>query len=599
MSYEGITVLIILVVAMVMFITEVLPADLVAIIIMVALVITGVLTPEEGVQGFSNIATVTVAAMFILSSALLKTGFVGNLVPKMSVLFRFNPKFGMSVMMGMVAVMSAFINNTPIVAIFIPLVIRASTRARLNPTKFLIPLSYASMFGGVCTLIGTSTNVLVSGMAVQSGVEPLKMFQMTPAGLIFLVTGLFYMVVFGDRLLPKRSYNDNFTDRFNMRTYLAEIVILPGSLFANKTIRESAMIEQLDITIISIQRNGQFLEIPSDNLVLRANDVVKIHCDTEKIKELKEEIGIRLTSDDDLDDRDISGEQTSLVEILIGRNPHLKGKTIQEVGFKNSYGAVVLAIKHRGEILHEKLNRIKLRTGDILLVEMGKERLEDFKRTEATDQLPFSLLTEIDLPEIKKHQIITVVSILAGVVLLATFEVLSIMMASIIGVIVLVLSRCLSLEEAYEAVEWKVIFLLAGAISLGIAMEKSGVALIISQVIVDTFGQWGPLAIISALYLTTSLLTEFMSNNASAALLVPVALSIADSLGLSPMPFLMTITFAASTSFMTPIGYQTNTMVYSAGQYRFKDFFRVGAPLNLIFWIIATLIIPIFYPFEG
>jgi di/tricarboxylate transporter len=597
MTFEGIAVIVILVTAMVMFITEILPVDLVAIMIIVALVVTGVLTPTESVQGFSNIATVTVAAMFILSSALLKTGFVGSLVPRMSVLFRFNPKFGMGIMMSIVAVMSAFINNTPIVAIFIPLVIKASARARLNPIKFLIPLSYASMFGGVCTLIGTSTNVLVSGMAVQSGIEPLKMFQMTPVGLIFLVTGLFYMVMFGGRLLPQRSYKANFTDRFNMRMYLAEIVILPGSVFVDKTIKESALIDQLDITIISIQRNGQFLEMPSENLVLRANDVVKIHCDTEKIKELKEEIGIRLTSDDHLDDHDISGEQMSLAEILIGRNQHLKGKTIKEIGFKNSYGAVVLAIKHRGEILHEKLNRVKLRTGDILLVEVGKDRLEDFKKLEATDQLPFSLLTEIGLPAIKKHKIVTVVSVLAGVVLLATFEVFSIMIASIMGVIILVLSRCLSLEEAYEAVEWKVIFLLAGAISLGVAMDKSGVALMISEFIVNNFGQLGPVAIVSALYLTTSLLTEFMSNNASAALLVPVALSIAESMGLSPVPFLMSITFAASTSFMTPIGYQTNTMVYSAGQYRFGDFVKVGAPLNLIFWIIASLIIPIFYPF--
>lgn len=598
MSYEGIVVVVILVLAMVMFVTEILPVDLVAVIIIVALVITGVLTPEESVQGFSNVATVTVAAMFILSSALLKTGFVNNLVPRMAVFFRFNPKFGMGIMMTLVALMSGFINNTPIVAIFIPLVIRASAKARVNAIKFLIPLSYASMFGGVCTLIGTSTNVLVSGMAAQSGVEPLKMFQMTPLGLIFLVTGLFYMITVGEKLLPVRNYKANFTDRFNMRTYLAEIVILPGSLFADKTIKESALIEQLDITIISIQRNNQFLEMPSDNLVIRANDVVRIHCDTEKIKELKEEIGIKLTSDDDLDDRDILGVQTSLAEILVGRSPHLKGKTLQEIGFKNSFGAVVLAIKHRGEILHEKLRKIKLRTGDILLVEVNKERLEDFKKMEATDQLPFSLLTEIGLPAINKHKIIGVVSVIAGVVLLASLEILPIMIASIIGVVVLVITRCISLEESYEAVEWKVIFLLAGAISLGIAMEKSGVALIISQIIVNTFDPWGPVAIISALYLTTSLLTEFMSNNASAALLVPVALSIAESMGLSPIPFLMTIAFAASTSFMTPIGYQTNTMVYSAGQYRFVDFVKVGAPLNLLFWILATLLIPIFYPFE-
>lgn len=597
MTYEGIAAIVILVLALVMFITEVLPIDIVAILIIVALVVTGVLTPEEGVQGFSNVATVTVAAMFILSSALLKTGFIGNLVPKMAVLFRYNAKLGMGVMMGIVAALSGFINNTPIVAVFIPLVIKASARARVNAIKFLIPLSYASMFGGICTLIGTSTNVLVSGMAVQSGLEPLKMFQMTPAGLIFFITGFFYMILFGDRLLPARNYKPNLTDRFNMRMYLAEIILLPRSPFVNKTIKESALIDQLDITILSIQRNDHLLDIPSEDLVLKANDVLKIHCDIEKIKELKDEIGISLKSDHDLGDQDLSGEQYTLAEILIGTHTDLKGKTIQEIGFKNRFDALVLAIKHRGEVLHERLNKIKLRTGDILLVEVNKDRLDDFKKMEAADQLPFNLLSEIEMPLIKKNKIIVVVSVLAGVVLLSSLEILPIMVAAIIGVLTVVLTNCISISEAYQAVEWRVIFLLAGAISLGVAMQKSGVALMISEFIIDNFGRLGPVAIISALYLTTSLLTEVMSNNAAAALLVPIAISIAGSLGLSPVPFLMSVAFAASASFMTPIGYQTNTMVYSAGQYRFMDFVRVGTPLNLIFWIIATFIIPQFYPF--
>lgn len=597
MTYEVIVVLIVLVLALVLFTTEILSVDLVAVIIMVVLILSNVITPEEGVLGFSNPATVTVAAMFILSNALLKTGVLNGLVPRLALLFRFSPKIGMAMMMIVVAVMSAFINNTPIVAIFIPVVIKASIKARVNAIKYLIPLSFASLFGGICTLIGTSTNILVSGMAVQGGLEPFSMFQMTPLGIVFCVIGVLYMITFGKKLLPDRVYQASFTDRFNMRMYISEIIILPGSPFVDKKISDSTIIEQLDISIISLQRDNTWYHMPSGDFVIKAHDILKIRCDTEKIKELKEEIGIKMVGNYDLGDESISGNQTTLAEILIGRGGNLKGKNIQEIGFKNRYGALVLAIKHRGEILHEKLKNTRLVTGDILLVEVTKERLEDYKKLEAAGQLPFSLLTEINLPQQKKSKIYPVVAILAAVIILASFEVIPIMIAAISGVVMMVLTRCLTVNEAYESIEWKVIFLLAGAISLGFAMQKSGVAQLISDFIIGTFGPWGPVAIISALYITSSLLTEFMSNNASAAILVPIAISIAASLGLSPIPFLMTITFAASASFMSPIGYQTNTMVYSAGQYRFIDFVKVGGPLNLIFWLLATFLIPLFYPF--
>jgi di/tricarboxylate transporter len=596
MSYDIIVVLIVLIAAVVLFATEILSIDIVAIMIMTSLILSGVITPEEGVSGFSNSATVTVAVMFVLSSALFKTGAVNKLGVYLSALFKLNFWLGVFTMMFTVALISAFINNTPVVAIFIPIVISAANISKVNPSKLLMPLSFASMFGGVCTLIGTSTNILVSSIAVQYGQRPIGMFEMTGLGITFFVVGVSYLLIIGIRLIPNRTEETDLTEKFGLGEYLVEIVILPDSPSIGQRIIDSSLMTKLDVDIIDLHRGGKRVFMPSNQMILEANDILRVRCKIDKINEIKSKEGYALKSDIEWKE-DLNNKQMVLVEAIIAPNSEIEGKTLRQMNFKNKYGATALAIRHRGELMREKLADTPLRAGDTLLIEVKKENIKNLRSIDYKRSSPFLLVSEVGLPEFRKKKIFLVTLILAGIVLTASMEILPIMIAAITGFVLLVLTKCISMTEAYEAIDWRVIFLLAGALSLGVALEKSGAAKVLSGFLIDIVGQLGPLAIVSILYLVTSLLTESMSNNASAVLLAPIAITAAESMHVDPRPFLMAIAFAASASFMTPVGYQTNTMIYGAGQYKFIDFIKVGTPLNIIFWLLATFLIPYFFPF--
>ena len=602
MSFDVIVVLIVLAGAVVMFATERFPVDVVAIVAMSVLVVTGVITPSQGVSGFSNSATITVAFMFILSAALFKSGAVVSIGNKIAELFKFNFWLGIFVTMVTVGVISAFINNTPVVAIFIPILVGAAAKSKLNIAKMLMPLSYASMFGGVCTLIGTSTNILVSGIAADNDLEPFSMFELSRMGLIFFGVGLIYMMTIGIRLIPNRGMDDGLMKKFGMGDYLTEIVLLPNAPSVGKSIMDSPLVRKLDIDITEVNRKGQSFITPSKDLVLQAGDVLKVRCNVEKIKALKQKEGVALKSDAKFkpgnellskkaDDRIV------FVEAVIAPNSPFEGRTVKDLDFRQRFGATVLAIRHRGELMREKVVNTTLKSGDTLLIEADKDKLHSLQQLELKGRNTFLIVSEVDLPEYRTDKMWTVVLTLAGVIALASLNILPIMMAAIIGAMFLVLTRCITMDEAYNAIDWKVIFLLAGALSLGVAMYESGTAEIISSFIINIIGSLGPVAILSALYIITSILTETMSNNASAVLLAPIAIVASEQLGVDARPFLMAITFAASSSFMTPVGYQTNTMIYGVGLYHFGDFMRVGTPLNLIFWVLATFLLPVFFPF--
>lgn len=592
MTLDMAIVLMVLLGAIILFAADRFPADLVAMLVMVSLLLSGVVTPQEGLAGFSNPATVTVGAMFVLSAALFRSGalnFVGRLL--LSVGRRSESVALLVVMLGIGAI-SAFVNNTAAVAIFLPVIIGFARMVKVSPSKLLMPLSFASMFGGVCTLIGTSTNLLVSSIAEQHGQPPIGMFEMASLGLIFFAVGFVYMLAVGVRLIPERRMEMDLTEQYRMGEYLVDIILGETAASIGTRLAESPIVKELDIEVLDLMRNGVRTTRPSPDTVLQAGDQLRARTSVERIAAMQEREGITLVPKAKWADAETDGASLSLVEVVIAPFSTLEGRSMRDVQFAERFGAIVLAIRHRGRLLHSKLHDMNLGAGDALLLEMPHDRVELLQRDPN-----FVLVSEPALPRYRKQKIIPAVLIMAGVVAAATVGVVPILVSALAGSVLMILAGCITLEEAYHAVEWKVIFLLAGVLTLGVALEKTGAADLLSGFLVNWIGVLGPFAVLAGFYLLTSLLTEAMSNNATAVLLAPVAIATADAMAISPRPLLMAVAFAASSSFMTPVGYQTNTLIFGPGNYRFGDFMRVGAPLNLMFWILATLLIPVFWPF--
>lgn len=590
MTIEILLVLILVAAAVVLFASEKLPVDLVALLLMAVLLLSGLVSPEEGIAGFSNTATVTVAAMFVISAALFRTGAVEALGQISARVFRFNLWAGLVVMMLTVGVLSAFINNTPVVAIFMPIVLTAAATIQVSPSKILMPLSFASMFGGVCTLIGTSTNILVSSIAERAGYAPFRMFEFTKLGILFFVAGTAYMLLFGVRRIPDRREAAGLTTQYGMGRYLTEIVLQEGAKSVGTTVAQCPLVTEVGVEILEIDRGDLRMVIPAAHTVLEAGDLLRVVGDVEKIKALAERQGIELRAEK-FRDQDLATDDRLLVEAVVAPGSDLAGQTLKSARFRNTFGANVLAIRHRGVVRHENLGDTVLQAGDVLLTEVRRDHLPALQTSDA-----FVMVSEVALPKFRTAKVPIAVGIVAGVIVTAATGILPIVVSAIAGCVLLVLTGCITLEESYRAIDWKVIFLLAGALTLGAALEKSGAAALLAGWLVHGAGILGPVAVVSAFYLLTSVLTEAMSNNATAVLLAPVAIGAAQVMQVDPRPLLMAVAFAASASFMTPVGYQTNTMIYGVGQYRFKDFLRIGTPLNIMFWIMATVLIPVFWP---
>lgn len=588
MTIEILLVLGLVVSAVILFATERLPVDIVAMVLMASLLLSGLITPEEAISGFSNPATVTVGAMFILSAGLFKTGAVNLLGTTLARLGSASFWLVLVVMMLAVGCLSAFINNTAAVAIFLPITLGVARDTGFAAGRLLMPLSFASMFGGVCTLIGTSTNILVSSIAERHGLEPFGMFEMSGLGLIFFGAGSAYMLLIGVRLIPERKGEEDLRKLFGIGDYLIEIVLEPEARSVGQVLAESPLLRDLSIRSVEVFRDGRLVEGPRDRVILNAGDHLKVRCDLENFRKLKDRRGISLRHETGPK----AGEDAVLVEAVVARGSTLDGRSLRQARFRSRYGLTALAVRHRGQVMRDDLDTMPLRAGDVLLFEMEENHLDQLR-----DDKTFVLVSQVELPVFRKSRMAMAVAIVAAVVAAAATGIVPIVAGAIVGCILMVLTRCLTREEAYGAINWQVIFLLGGVITLGTALEKSGAAALLAGYLVETVGSFGPVALVSAFYLATSLLTEMMSNNATAAMLAPIAIAAAESYGVDSRPFLMAIAFAASASFMTPVGYQTNTLIYGPGQFRYADFLRVGGPLNILFWVLSTIFIPRFWPF--
>jgi di/tricarboxylate transporter len=587
MDIQLLLTFLVLIGALFLFITEKLPVDLVAMLVLASVLILGLVTPAQALSGFASEATVTVAAMFVLSAGIARSGLLNGLGDLLARI-RWRWLFALALML-MAAATSAFINNTAIVAIFLPLVIAAAAATGQSPSKMLIPLSYASQFGGVCTLVGTSTNLLVHSVAVQHGLSGFTLFEFTALGIWFVVVGTAYLLFARRHLLPDYGAHDADEDVHRGR-YLAELHVTEKSPAIGRRGNEALPADAGDIALVEVVRDGLLLYSPS-SIEVRAGDRLLVRGAWNAIEKVRRALKLEF----DPVARDLVAnpdDERVHAELMVVPGSHLAGHTMASLRFGHTYRLRVQGLQRPNERLRRPLGRVPLEVGDILLVDATPAALDALRSEPGLMQLSRRAKREMDT-----RRAVLSVGVMLAVVLLAAFEVMPIVASALLGCVALVAVNVLTPEDAYGGIDWRVIMLLAGVLPLGIALQNSGGADWIAQGALDLIGNSNPLLTLAILYLLTAVMTEMMSNNASAVLIAPIAIATAGVMEVDPKPFLVAVAFAASTSFATPVGYQTNTMVYTAGGYRFADFFRIGVPLNLIFFVMAVVLIPRYFPF--
>ncbi|WP_107666641.1 SLC13 family permease [Cyanothece sp. BG0011] len=584
----------IIIIALVFFVFEWLPADLTALSVAVVLILLKLVSPEEGISGFANNATITVMAMFILSAGITRTGVI-QIVRDLLMKWGGKSASQQILVMGLiVGPISAFINNTAVVAIFLPIVEAWCKQRKISVSKLLIPLSFVTILGGMLTLIGTSTNLLASGVSKQLGYGEFSLFQFTGLGIITFIIGLVYLMIFAPKLLSERipAKSNLMSENYDLKDYVTELIILPNSSLVKQTLKQSGIQRKFDIDVLELIHNDTHFISPFADKRLSVGDILLVRGSRESLLQIKDEKGVEIFADFKFSNLEQTNQESEekIAEVLVLSNSRLIGSTLKDLRFRQRYNSTVLAVRRGEELVRERLGKLSIKFGDLLLIQAPKE---SFIGLQTTREL--LVLEERDLETLRTDKAWIALSIILGVILIAAFNILPILVSSLMGVILMVITGCLKPGEIYGAVRWDIIFLLAGLIPLGIAMENSGTTEWLANFLVDLGGHLSGYWLLTCFYIVTSLMTEILSNNASVVLMIPIAVEVAKSLTLNPMAFIFAVTFAASNSFLTPIGYQTNTMVYAPGGYKFSDFVKIGLWLNLLFMIGTPLLITLIY----
>jgi di/tricarboxylate transporter len=603
-------VFVVILLALVAFATEPVPVDITALAVMVTLMLVepvtsqlaarglvaapvAMITPEQGLSGFANAATITVLAMFVLSEGVQRTGVVQILGAKIAAFTGTSESRQLGATIGVVGPISGFINNTATVAILLPMVTDLAERGDTSPSKLLLPLSYASMFGGMLTLIGTSTNILASELSGRLIGRTFGMFEFTQLGIVVSIVGTAYLLTAGRYLTPARiKPKQDLTEEFEMGEYLTEVTVRADSPLVGRRVQDALVDTDVDVDLLQLIRDGDVFLEPLAPKEIHAGDVFALRTDRDTLVELLDVEGLDLVPEVTVDESELETAEAgqNLVEVVISPGSSLVGESLASASFRQRYDATVLALRRGGEVMRQRMDNVQLRVGDTLLVQATTDSIE---RLDANRD--FIVAQEIERHDFRESKIPVALGIVAGVVALAALDIVPIVVAALAGSLGMVVTRCLRPTEVYDAVQWDVIFLLAGVIPLGIAMEATGAADLLADAVVETSTIMPMLAVLGVFYLVTALLTNVISNNASVVLMVPVAVEAAQRLDASAFSFILAVTFAASTAFMTPVGYQTNLFVYGPGGYRFTDYLRVGAPLQLIFALVTPLGIAFFF----
>ena len=582
----------IMLMAIFFFATEKLRVDLVALLVLIAVSITGLVSKDDVFLGFANSAVITIWAVYIVSGGLFKTGVadsIGSLILRLS---------GASearlilVIMLVCGTMSAFMNNVGAVAVLMPAVIGIARKTNIPVSKLLIPLAFSSLLGGKMTIIGTPANILAQGILNARGLESFGFFEITPIGAIVLATGVIYMVLIGRHLLPIRQTPDESQASLNLRGYISQVLVTAESPLVGKNLYQSELGSEYDIIVISIIRNDKTISQFHRDLIIEQNDCLVIECSAQNLLNAQEALKFEIQVDQDFRLNEFDTGKSSIFEATLSPRSTIVGKTLNEVKFRDRFGFSALAIWRDGGVITQNLRDVRLRFGDALLLIGTSGRLEMLQRGNE-----FLVLEPIEVQRKRKNKAPIAAGIMLLVIALAIFSSLGIATSMVIGSVLMVITGCLSMDEAYESIDWRTVFLVGGMLSLGIAMENTGTAQYLASILLDAFGGFGPIGLLAGIYLLSALITQPMSNAAAIVLMVPIAVDTAIGLNVNHLTFTMAVVIGAATSFITPVGHKANVLVFGPGGYRFLDYTKVGVLLTIFLFIVSMIFLPILWPF--
>ncbi|PIE80122.1 MAG: hypothetical protein CSA11_09425 [Chloroflexi bacterium] len=593
LELDNILVLLILIGAVVLFVTEKLRVDVVAMLVLLALVATGLVSVQEALSGFASPAVVTVWAVFIISAGLSISGVADSIAQAMLKLVGQSERRLLLLLMLMVGLMSAFMNNIGAVAILMPAVISIGRKLQIPTSRLLMPLAFAALLGGNMTLIGTPPNILATDIMATYGVEPFGFFDFLPTGLLALAIGIAYMMLVGRFLLPDRTPVGDLSRQYRVRDFLTELRIGERSSLLGQTLSETGIGENFDLNVLYVRHQNKVLVSALESYQLAHGDVLLLEGAPQDIVNARRRYRLQ-----DVDDwtavqwrPEGDADEFHLAEVTLAPNSRFENKSLKEIGFRKHYSLSVLAIRHKGQEHVASLGDLSLQFGDSLLVQGPSEKFDQLLNDPDLMALESP---KVELRRTRKAR--SALAILLVVVVLAATGLFPIAPLMLAGAMAMVVTQVISMEEAYRAIDWKAVFLIAGMLPLGIAMETSGTAQLLAEQVVRWTGSWGVIVVLACVFIMTALLTEVVSNAAATVLMVPIAIDVAFSLAVNAQPFVMATVLAASTSFLTPVGHQVNVLVFGVGGYKFSDYGRLGVGLNLLMLLLVVTVLPLIWP---